>query len=290
MFDRWKCAWDRTWAFWLFKKHHTELNSIYWAHTAASNNSLKVVKSYSPETLASQVFPVPQTDKGRLNRTIKQWKAEYKEFNNWVNLSAAVSLASYIEIYFQSIVTLSLESDPAILLGAPKAVDGAKLLKNQKDYSYAENSILVTKGTWQERAQAYKNYFGLIPKTFESSISELDQLRILRNGVGHTFGRPVDIYKTEKISVEPQPLQRLSQDRLKQWLGIAESVVIDVDNHLRNTHIGSYEVIRYFQKWLKETKHSTFDYVPYKKHLNSLLGIVPGKDYFKELSQYYNKL
>jgi hypothetical protein len=290
MFDRWNCAWERTWAFRLFRKHHTELNAVYWAHTAASNNSLKAVKSHPVDTLASQVFPVPQADKGRLNRTLEQWQTEYKEFNNWVNLSAAVSLASYVEIYFLSVVTLSLESDPAILLGAPKAVDGAKLLKNQKDYSYTEHSIPVVKGTWQERAQAYKQYFGSIPEIFENSISELDQLRILRNGIGHTFGRPVDIYKTEKISIDPQPLQRLSRDRLKKWLGIAEAVVLDVDNHLRNTHLGSYEVIRYFHKWLKDTKHNTFDHVPFKKHLNSLIGNTPGKDFFKGLSRYYSKL
>jgi hypothetical protein len=290
MFDRWKCAWNKTWAFWLFKKHHTELNSLYWAHLASYNNSLKTIKSYPPETLASAVFPLPQSDKGRLNRTTEQWKTEYKEFNNWVNLSAAVSLASYIEIYLQSVVTLSLESDPAILLGASRAVDGAKFLKTKSDYSYAENAIPVLKGTWQERAQVYKNYFGKLPEAFEKSVGDLDELRILRNGVGHTFGRPVDVYKSAKINIEIKPLQRLSHERLKKWLGIAEYVVTGIDEHLRDTHIGSYEAVLYFHKWLKETNHNTFDHVPYKKHLNSLLGIVPNKDYFRALSRYYSRL
>lgn len=290
MFDRWTCAWSKTWAFRLFKKHHTELNSLYWAHIASSNNSLKTIKSYPPETLASTVFPLPQIDNRRLNRTVEQWKQEYKEFNNWVNLSAAVSLASYIEIYLQSVVTLSLESNPAILLGAPRAVDGAKFLKIRNDYSYAETAVPVFKGTWQDRARVYRNYFGILPEALEHSLGDLEDLRILRNGVGHTFGRPVDTYKAAKINIEIKPLQRLSQERLKKWLGVAEYVITGIDEHLRNTHIGAYEVILYFHQWLKEPNHSSNDYIDYKRNVISLLGTAPNKDYFKALSRYYIRL
>ena len=61
------------------------------------------------------------------------------------------SLAAYLEVYVRSVVSLALESDPGVLIGKPRAVDGVSLLKSRKDYSYIEQATGCAKGNWQER-------------------------------------------------------------------------------------------------------------------------------------------
>lgn len=289
-FERWQSGWDRSWAYWLFKKHHTELNAIYWSHLAASNQIQKTTKSLPPETPTDQIFPILPDDKRRVGATIQRWQNDYKSFNNWVNLNAAVALASYLEIYIQNIVTLAIESDPALLLGVPKAVDGARLLKHQPGYSHAEHGLAVTKGIWQQRANIYKNYFGSLPIALENSINDLDELRQLRNGVAHTFGRTIDTYQQAKTSIDPHPPQKLTPNRLKKWLETVETVVLEIDDHLRTKHIGAYELIHYYNQWLKKNKITTPDPAAFKEHIHARLGIAPNKEYFKALSRYYNDL
>ncbi len=285
MFDRWQCWWPKTWAYRIFKKHHTQLNAFYWVHRSSSNHLLKVAKNQSDGTLASSVFPLLPDDERRQSLHIAQWIGDYKEFMNWVRLSAVVSLASYLEIYLRSVVSKALESDPSLLLGVSRSVDGLKLLKARKDYSYADYSTRVVKGTWQDRANAYQEYFGRIPDSLQSSIGELDKLRTFRNGVGHAFGRAIDDYKSGFV-FDVVPLQRLSEERLKKWLGIVESVALAIDEHLRTEHIGNYEVLSYFHVW---QRGKLADAGSFKEHLHANIGNAPNKQYIKELISYYRR-
>ena len=290
MFDRWKCEWDRTWAHRVFRKHHTQLNSLYWAHLSAANHLLKVAKAYPETALAAEVFPIPADDKGRKNNRLGQWSQDYKEFINWVRLNVAVSLSGYLEVYLQSAATLALESDPGTLLGAPRAIDGATLLKTKDKYSYSDYATSVVKGTWHSRLHTYKGYFGGLPAVVESSISELEQLRELRNGVAHVFGRELGDYKS-RINFELKPLQRLSNERLKKWLEVAANVALAIDDHLREAHIGAYEVINYYHSWNRRPYSGPLrKEAAFKKHLNSVVGSRLSTVYFRELISYYESL
>ncbi len=290
MFDRWKCEWHRTWAYRIFKKHHTQLNSFYWAHLSASNNSLRIAKGQLQHSPVATIFPVPINDKGRKNNTVEEWTSDYKEFMNWVRLSAAVSLNSYLEIYLQSVVALALESDPGVLWSAPRSIDGIKLLKAKDGYSFADQSVAVVKGMWQSRLKTYEGYFGNAPDTLGQSINELDLLRDLRNDVSHTFGREIKDYKGD-VHFELKPLQRLSADRLKKWFQMIDGVVAAIDDHLRVAHVGAYEALRHYHVWARNYKLGPIrKEVAFKKHINATLGSNLKRQYFKELIAYYDDL
>lgn len=196
MFERWNCWWNRTWAFRIFKKHHIQLNDLYWVNRSASNLAFRTIRNINPTDPASNVFSLSPSDISRINFNIGKWTTDYKEFMNWVRLSAAVSLCSYLEIYLQNVIILALESDPAILLGVSQAIDGVKLLKTRSKYSYLDYTVPIVKGTWGERINKYREYFGSVPTLLENSLNNLERLRQLRNGVGHTFGREVETYNS----------------------------------------------------------------------------------------------
>jgi hypothetical protein len=251
---------------------------------------LKVVKTYPETALAAEVFPIPLDDKGRKNNKLNQWSQDYKEFINWVRLNAAVSLSGYLEVYLQSAATLALESDPGTLLGAPRAIDGIALLKTKDKYSYSDDAASVAKGTWPSRLSAYKEYFGKLPAVVEDSISELEQLRELRNGVAHVFGREPGDYKS-RINFELKPLQRLSNERLKKWLEVVANVALAIDDHLREAHIGAYEVVNYYHRWNRQHRSGPLrKEAAFKKNLNSVVGSRLSTGYFRELISYYESL
>jgi hypothetical protein len=288
MFDRWTCGWSRTWCYRLFKEHHTQLNMIYWAYAPAAAYVLKQTRGTTPNLSPAQFFPVRAADERRVDTDLAAWKEHFKEFANWVRLSAAVSLTSYLEIYLRSAVTLALESDPGVMLGAPRAIDGIALLKAREDYSYADASIPVVKGTWQQRVGKYVSHFGMAPPELSNAIGELDKLRVLRNSVGHAFGREMNIFEA-RVNLLSEPMRRLSEKRLMKWLGLVDGVVTSVDNHLRTTHIGAYEVLCCYHNWDHKYEAARItEAAAFKGWVHSHAGDAPSKQYFQDMITYYN--
>lgn len=287
LFERWKSPWDRTWAYVVFKKHHTQLNDLRWSHHCASRRASSIAKSVGGKNPASKAFPAAVSDKGRSNMPLDEWYVHYSDFDNWMRLSNSMALCSYFEIYIAKVVNLALRSDPAILLNSSKAVDGAVLLKNGSLPDFKDQVTSITKGTWSARISAYKKYFGTAPQALIDSESELDRLRILRNGVGHAFGRELNDYESPLV-FEAKKLQRISDNRLEKWLGVVEKVVHAMDEHLREKHIGSFEVIEAYHAWDKKfhmghtTEHATF-----KKLFPIRSGLTRQKKYFEDAIKYY---
>lgn len=287
LFERWKSPWDRTWAYILFKKHHTQLNDLWWSHYCASRRASSIAKSVGDKSPACKAFPEAVSDKGRSNMPLDEWYAHYSEFDNWMRLSNSMALCSYFEIYISRVVNLALRSDPAILLNSSKAVDGAVLLKNGSLPDFKEQVTSITKGTWSARISAYKKYFGTAPQALIDNESELDKLRILRNGVGHAFGRELNDYESPLV-FEIKKLQRVTDKRLEKWLGVVEKVVHAMDEHLREKHIGSFEVLEAYHAWDKKyhmghkTEHQTFQNLFPRRH-----GLTQNKKYFEDAIKYY---
>jgi hypothetical protein len=290
MFDRWQCWWPKTWSFRIFKKHHTQLNAFYWAHSSGSIYLLKTAKGLQSNAPAANTFPNPPGNSGHHGLDIQEWSDDYKEFMNWVRLSAAVALSGYFEVYLKSAISLALESDPSVMLGVSHAIDGVRLLKSRKDYSYSANSDGVVHGPWQQRLNAYRNLFGEIPDDLLLVSPELEHLRILRNGVGHAFGRGADEYKSQ-MNFELAPVQRLSEERLKKWLGDVETAALAVDEHLRNDHLGSYEALKYFHIWKRTYKRTNLTQArAFQASIAPKVGNSPNQDYFIDLIGHYQRL
>lgn len=177
--------------------------------------------------------------------TLEQWEQNFKDFNNWVRLSAAMAINGYMELYLRKICSLAVESNPGIIIGAPGAIDGAALLKTRPDYGYPDYAVHLVKGDWGNRLAFYEKMFGEAPAKLKEHLKELNELRKMRNGVGHSFGRSVDDYESG-LHLHIKPMMRLSEDRFNHWLRMADEVALAIDNHLKDTHIGHYELLLYY--------------------------------------------
>lgn len=250
MFSRWMSGPGGTLACRLFMKHHQEINALYWSHMLAARRTLTAVKKADRRMRPSALFAASPKYAKRAPQTLEQWEKEYKDFNNWVRLSAAVAVNSYMEIYLRSVSMLAIESDPGVIIGAPGAIDGVSLLKTRPGYGFPEAAVHFTKGDWNTRIAHYERLFGEAPKKLKACAKELNELRRLRNGVGHAFGRSLDEYESAALLVEPKPMMRLSEDRFAGWLRMAEEVAQAIDAHLRDKHIGQYERLLFYHRWL----------------------------------------
>jgi len=221
---------------------------------------------------------------------IDDWKIEFKQFELWVRLSAAMSIAGYFEVYLRSMIRAALESDPGVLIASPKSVDGAALLKRDPSYSYLGETEPCLKGDWTKRLSAYREFFGKVPPELEGARSELDSLRNLRNGVGHTFGREPDDYTTRYL-VGLRPFTPLSAIRLQKWQGLVETAAMAVDEHLLADHIGAYEAVAFYHEGRPEFARSGGGIArAFKKSLSRTFTDSPSYEYCQELSEYYEKL
>lgn len=235
----------KTWAFVKFREHHTELNQMYWAHAPAAHHAHRHIKLSSSDPATAFNFT---REAHRTPKTPNEWSGRFKEFENWTRLSALMSLASYFEIYIRSVVSLALESDPGVQLGRSHAIEGVSLLKSRSDYSFIALAEKCTKGTWQERLSHYRTLFGHVPVQLEAMTGDLEDIRKMRNSVGHMFGRPGDFSLVRDLP-DVTPTTRLSETRLQTFLGTVMDAANIIDGHLGPSHVGQYESFIYYHSW-----------------------------------------
>ncbi|PSO19501.1 hypothetical protein [Bradyrhizobium sp. MOS003] len=152
----------------------------------------------------------------------------------------ALSAASYLEIYMREVILLALTSDPFVVYGLPHQLDGVVLLKAGKVLSFEAEVTACCRGQWPSRIAKFKRLFGAVPSAWESLVSDLEELRKLRNAVGHAFGRDLRGQLALLRGLEI-PAQRLSEERLKKWLSIIDLTATAIDAYLVANHIGAFE-------------------------------------------------
>ncbi|MBP7610109.1 MAG: hypothetical protein KA760_11465 [Steroidobacteraceae bacterium] len=286
-FQRWQCAWPRSWPYALFKKHHTELNHLYWSNVVAASHAVSsAAKGGHTDPIAS-ILAVPAANAHRVNFTVGSWQGRFKEFENWTRLNALVALTGYLETYLYSIATLALMSDPGLLISSTQAVDGIVLVKRNALPDFTPHLTSLIKGEWSSRVNAYKRIFGHVPMIVTNSVTELDTMRKLRNGVGHSFGRMIDEYRNHLL-MKPLKVQRLSEERLQKWLGIVEDCVNSIEEHLRINHVGAIEVLLNYHAWDKKYSagHMTEERA-FRARFPDAQGNPPPAEYFRTAISYY---
>lgn len=250
---------------------------------------MSLAKSAGLDNKVSKVFPDASFHNGRAENTLRQWNNHYYGFENWAKLSFAMGLCGYFEVYLATISRLALSSDPATKLGVSQAVDGVALLRDGKLPQMKLDVESLTKRTWSSRVAAYQKLFGEVPQLLSDNISELDQLRILRNGVGHAFGREIDAYESESCFTA-KDLTRLSDARLKKWLGVVEKSAVAIDEHLREAHIGAFEIFEFYHLWDKNyNKGSMSEAAAFKSIIPMRYGDATHVKYFKSVIDHYGR-
>ena len=292
-FKRWDSLDQYSYVYRLFVKHHTDMNSLYWAHVPSSGftqGTFRRAIKEDPSLTTQKVFHLSGANAFRVNSDLNGFSKDLNEFDNWTRLNTLVAVLSYFETYLSSVVSLAIESDLGLLYSIPKKIDGVMVLKHggQEEYSFFNKSEEVTKGEWSQRASNFEKIFNSVPAIITDNISSLERMRKLRNNVAHAFGR--DICETRaRETMDILPMARLAEKTLQKYMELILNIAKAVDNQLFSNHIGEYELIHYYHR-NKEKFSGKSEEKAFKDEINKLYIQVRGSDFCRELITYYKGL
>jgi len=292
-FSRWTSKDSYSYAFRLFTKYHTYMNSLYWAHVPASSHTqttYRGAKLNNSNKTTQQLYNLSGANASRVTESLDAYSQHLKEFDNWTRLNTLVAVLSYFETYLSSVVSLAIESDLGLIYSIPKKIDGIMVLKygTNDDYSFFEKSELITKGTWAQRASNYSKIFGTAPSILTSSISDLEEMRKIRNNVAHAFGRDIDKTRA-RDTIEMLPIDRIAEVRLQKYMNLIRKISKAIDFQLFNNHIGEFELIHYYHKNKDEFKTEN-KVKELKTKINSLYAENRNHTFCRGLIAYYEAL
>lgn len=244
-FSRWGHVQNHTWPFQVYKLYNEELSNFIWAEEAASKYTCNRLgkEGADDNDPPTKHFSLP-AHRISCMKTLKGWSNTFNESHNWMRLNCIMAISSNMETYLGSVIALAIESNPGILLGATKSIDGAKLLKEGtlNTETYASHIVACTKGEWNARLAAFERLFGKAPSSFRDGISTLERMRKMRNNLGHAFGRDIEASKDFTFN-QKRPADRIQLTTLVKYLEQAYNIVLDIDEFLLNEHIGEFQAI-----------------------------------------------
>ena len=299
--ERWKSPFPYTLAFNLFKKHFTEINSMYWAFLPASNTIKQKAKEALSNDTSSPLsfFLIPDEDDKRVASTFGQWKEDYNNYCNYTRLNTVMLLSSCLETYLRTVISLSFESKPGVIIQCPDSVDGVFLLKANKlygnchDNNYQFNEYIddICTGEWTKRFVNFSKYFGQLPESITNKTSELDDFRTLRNNIAHHFGRTKREYAAPLL-FDSKPAIRVSPNRVMKLFRLVYDVAKEIDKYLKNNFIGSYDIVKIYYQYDDSGAFKELGIGKKAKQLQELLGqsgLPPvGSDFYINVLNYCN--
>lgn len=253
-FNRWSTPYPHSLPYRIFKESDKEVRSLVNTYERSFSYICTNLKK-SGATWEAPAFNFGLIDNNQ-TVTVKQWILNAKEFGNWMRLNLLMSMCSNVETYIASVIRESIESDPGIIMGASHYIDGIKLLKSGKKVDenvIAEHIKKCTKDTWSSRLNNIEKLFGAMP-IIASNIGALEEIRKLRNTVGHAFGRNIEKAQ-QYFKIEIEPMGRLSVKRYNKYITILFDMVQEFDEIITRNHIGCFEIIFQYHKMYESIKH-----------------------------------
>ncbi len=313
-FNRWKSTQKTSRAFQVFRHHQIQLSKFIWSHAMSAKytysklgeENLECGKAKANwEDSPAKHFKSDKKNKLRTShfRDMKDWSKSFDEFENCLNLSALLSLCSYLELYIDSIVSLSIQSDPGLLYQVPQKIDGIYVLKyGNYPTGYINDYVTqCTKGEWSQRFANYEKIFTDLPADLKQEESNLEKMRNLRNKVAHSFGKDIQD-SHDKTTLKSKSAERLRRETLFKYMNSAFNAAKAIDAHLLDKHIGEYELIYFYHVIQKDNKASTIKEKAHflKKRLGftkslsgqNEIGLMPymSKQFCIELVGYYEEI
>lgn len=293
-FHRWGHVQNHTWPFQVYKLYNEELSRFLWANEAASKYTYaKLGETVADDNDApTDHFSLPPYRISSM-KTMKGWSDVYKESQNWQRLNCVMAISSNMETYLASVIALAIESNPGVLLGATRLIDGVKLLKERMldDSVYTDYIKACTKGEWSARIAAFEHLFGRAPESYRQGLSTLERMRKLRNNLGHAFGRDIDASRDFSFN-KKQPVDRIQLKTLVKYLEKAYIIVTDIDAFLLDNHIGEFQAIVAYHLYRDELKvygNESETANALKKFYGKHDQLV-GKEFCRGLVKYYEEL
>ena len=292
VYDRWRPYDETTWSYQIFSRYDDQLGAIGTAHA----NALK----YSYKSLNLQGAKWEDNAEQALNtgdkflsafRTVRDWSDSYNLFDNWVNLSTIMSCAANLETYVAAVVDLAIRSDPGLLFNAPQSVDGAKLLKyGRASIDTSSHVTNCTKGDWSARFSALEKLFGPLDVRVRTHHAKLEELRNIRNRVGHAFGRDIDNARNHGVRAFHE-MERLSKEKANGYSRICRTVARELDRHILQRHVGDFETIRFFASHHQDRTGTVMQRAIALKTAVGRIGAQPrGKVHCAGLIEYWDAL
>lgn len=293
-FERYAMRLGSTWAYRRFRAHQTEINNLYWSFVPVAGFADYLARHSKVGTDTAVLFHASGPDVRHLAPKADEWRKHFREFQNWVRLAALLSAASYLEVFIRGAVTIALQSDPLVRFGRPRLMDGVTWLKHgmRDDVETLVSPCVV--GEWGRRAARYGELFGRVPAPISNNIGELDQMRMLRNSVGHAFGRNVRQSDSDLRRVRVGAPERLTEARFKRWLGLVDGIAVAIDGHLGSEHIGEFESITYYHHWRTQPRQGRergyAEPRAFSRELARVTGQPCGQTFSKGLIDHYSRV
>ena len=300
-FDRWTLPHSgcKTWAYTAFNKYETELKRLDMSFQACKNYVFKNLSVRDNAKDDDKAYKYLDTG-GDNSITIKLWRTTFgKMYLNWNRLNKLMALTSYFETYIASILNLVIESNPSVLLGFTKKIDGMSLRKTGETIpeDFLKTSIEnCTKGEWSKRIIAIKKLLLIddnsLLQLMENSVSELDSIRKIRNKVGHAFGR--DIEDSQKwYETEIPKIESLSEERYLKWQKLIKNLAREIDKYVMENHVGCYQELYFYHINIKKFLSITdkkIRAVELKAKLYEEKKLTYNKHFCNDIINYYDSL
>ena len=292
-FNRWVSIRENSWPYQVFKKHTQELNRIMWSNEASVKFVYDQLKSKGAkwDDKSSIHFSFPVKEGREAFSNLKDWSKSYNHFENWTNLNVLMAITSNFETYISSIISLSIESDPGLIYKSSKSFDGMSFVKSGANKFPFETDIIasITKGDWNSRISAMDKYFSHVPKSFENNLSQLEKVRVLRNKVGHAFGRDIRESRINEVK-ETLPMEKLKTKKLVKIKKMVWQCVSELDRYLLDNHVGEFQILKYYHKIESELNGPPDNKAMLFKKRIGRFGDLSGKRYCRGLVGYYYSL
>ena len=256
-YQRAKSTLARTLAYYQFKRDFTTVNDYYWgAGSALQAVAGRVRHMSSDDDFHAELGLTQRTYAKPLGHTSQKYLEKLNVSKRWHRLLTLVIMTSAFERYLTAVATLAIASDPVLTPGFPKKIDGLILAKYMLQAGDRPTEPL-TKGEWSSRLAAFRKYFGSVPADLQSNEGALEVMRNTRNHVAHAFGLDISSMSVHTAVLlgarRPESPNfnavSISEDRLKQWLGVLDSSAIAIDSYLLPSFIGGYELAAIYIEW-----------------------------------------
>jgi hypothetical protein len=291
-FNRWSSLEKSTWIYQVFLVYDNELYKNLWSYYAGAQFVYKTLGSNKAKwsDQASSHLNLVNRQAGLYN-DLRDWSNSFNHFDNWVNLNVVMAMSSNFETYLASVISLALKSDPGILLGASKAIDGIAVLKKGTfdKLNYDAYITSCTKGEWSSRLSSFQKIFGHAPQVLQDNISDLETLRKLRNKVGHAFGRDIDESRKHGLKTVLKT-ETISRNRALKLKTLLWSISKAIDKYLLQNHVGEFQaLVSYHDLYptLLKGMHPNEKAVILKRKIGQSGAQGVGKQFCKELVKYY---
>lgn len=292
LFSRWESKEKSTWVFQVYKSYDNEIRKNLVSFFAAADFTYKMLGKNGAKW-NDRVSNHMQASDLTFNN-LKEWSDSFNNYKNWSNQNLIMGISSNFETYFSTVVSLAIKSNPGILFGTPKIIDGIDVLKNGK-YSTLniDNYVMsVTKGDWNSRVLNFEKIFGEVPQEMKDNVKILEDIRRIRNNIGHAFGR--DIEESRKhIKKTVLPTEKISKNKALKYRQLTFDIAKSIDLFLLKNHIGEFQVLQFYHE-LYQTLSKNGHYGNRAFQLRKKIGATAvrplGKTFCHEVVKYYEEI